>query len=82
MPFHYYNIFYPLVVGRHQINARDDYVVEKKSGEKLFKLFSSAIGEERSVLRTIEGGHLSSFMASQYFFVPAILKSFELLEEN
>ncbi|MEE2744474.1 MAG: alpha/beta hydrolase family protein [Bdellovibrionota bacterium] len=65
-----------------QINARDDYVVEKRSGEKLFKLFSESIGEKRSVLRTIEGGHLSSFMASQYFFVPAILKSFELLEEN
>ena len=62
-----------------QINARDDYVVEKKSGEKLFHELSSTCLPERSSLKEIGGGHLSSFVASQYFFVPAIVQSFNLI---
>ena len=62
-----------------QINARDDYVVEKKSGEKLFHELSSTCLPGKSSLKEIGGGHLSSFVASQYFFVPAIVESFKLI---
>jgi len=64
-----------------QINAREDYVVEKNSGDKLYKMFSKSVMPGKSSLQYIEGGHFSSVMASQYFFIPAILKSFDLLEE-
>ena len=72
-------------VGRRslvQINARDDYVVEKKSGEKLFKELSSTCLPGNSFLKEIGGGHLSSFVASQHFFVPAIVESFNLIERG
>ncbi len=72
-------------VGRRslvQINARDDYVVEKKSGEKLFQELSATCLPGHSFLKEIGGGHLSSFVASQHFFVPAIVESFKLIEKG